>query len=87
MGDRFEKMVERNYELNRVMDHDGVWKRETADLLRKEHAAVRRMVEKQQRYRQGSDQMYPDRLNQSEFISAKDLLAALDRRAKGGTKE
>lgn len=54
------------------------WEDETAKLLRAHHQKVCKLVTKQQRYRQGRDQMYLDETNFSEWISAKDLIAALD---------
>lgn len=94
-GDRFEKMVERNYDMNRVMDHDGVWKRETAKLLRKEHAAVKRMVKKEllhcitakERSNDGSEIGRQTALCwECRATQCHDILAALAKRAKGGTK-
>ena len=75
-GDRFEQMVERNYELNRVMDHNGVWKMETATLLRNEHAAVRRMVVR----------VRGDSSDEGHVSACDDILAALDRRKMKGSK-
>lgn len=42
--DRFEAMVARDYQMNRVYDCNEVWHTATVRLLRREHAAIMRAV-------------------------------------------
>ena len=75
-GDRFEQLASDVFKRTSILD----WEAITAKLLRKEFAAVQRMVVK---HREAIG------CNQSPFVRGQvkachDMLAALDRRTKGG---
>ena len=83
-GDRFEKMIGVFY---RTRDCGCVecTKEDITTLLRKEHAAVRRVVKKF--IKETCVCSEPQhQANVTYRLACNDILAALDRRAKGGTK-
>ena len=77
-GDRFEKMVEDTFGPTQTL-----LRGEVIALLRKEHAAVRRMVERE---RLISAKRRYTKAETAYYTACTNILNWLDRRAKGGTK-